>query len=389
MAEFSIMCFAWNASGLRLCETMSRSAADAARKGIRGFLKPACVTPDFFESIRGIINAKQPRVVVMSTEDEDSSDTYFHSDLLPKGMKEINYTLLKRDKFGGIGEAASQVPQLRVASGKPSGSALRMSIYAHNDIFPTLKIEEAILAKFFKDNAMLEFSCAQGNRVSGAIASYISHPSYGKFLFLNTQFVAGIDALRAGVDLDYDTYREATTAANKLCMINMLNKFVDAVPKAAQPDHVFIMGDLNYDIVMPGKTSRELLQLVSSDISAAAMRRLQQYDELKVALAQKPLIGFKEGVGNEGPLFVPTWKLARGRSDKCVPGDNTSKIEAACFADPRSGGGAGWHDRILYKESMTSTYIAHCLEYSRLDIQNMHESSHAGVYAVFEMRSFS
>lgn len=386
---FSVMCFAWNASGLKLCETMSRTAADAARKGIRGFvtLKQPCVTPDFFEVIRGYINDRRPSLVVMSTEDEDSSGTYFHSDLLPKGMKEVGYGLLKRDKLPGIGEAAALVPQLRVPSGKPSGSALRVSIYAQNELLPGLRIEEKLISNFFPNNGMVEKSCAQGNHMSGAIGTYVWHERYGKFLFISAHLVAGINALRVGVDLDYKTYRMAARAGNSLCLISMMDTFVDSVNTVAKPDHIFLLGDLNYDIVVPGKEGRELLLYVSKDISANAMRALRPYDELTQARKEIPLLDFKEGVNDQGPLFAPTWKLNRNRGEKCVPGPDTTKIETGCFADIRTGGGAGWHDRILYKDNLQSNYVANCVEYNRLDIMNMHASSHAGVTALFEMRS--
>lgn len=389
-APFTIMCFSWNASGLRLCETMSQTKADDARKGFRAFVtrKQPCLAPDFFEEIRSTINLRQPSLVVMTTQDESNSDTYFHSDLLPGSMAEIGYSLLKRDKLSGVGEAASGVVPQRVPTGKPSGSALRISIYAKNDVIGSLRAEERLLSRFFGNDGQVESTCTQGDRVSGGIAAYVWHESYGKFAFIATHLPSGVSSLKVGKDLDYASYRVASRSANSLCLLKLYNQFVASLPPESRPDHVFLLGDLNYDVVVPGKKNIEVISELAANISPAKLKDLQKYDELKKAMEEVPLTGFKEGVSAEGPLFMPTWRLARGRADSCVPENNTTRIESSCFGDPNEAlGGLGWHDRILYKEMMTSTSMAHCTDYNRIDVKNMHASTHAGVIGFFEMRS--
>jgi len=386
-APFSIMCFSWNAAGLRLCETMSQPKADAARKGFRALVtfKKPCIAPDFFEEIRGIIRSKQPGLVVITTQDEDSIDTYFHSDLLTKSMPEIGYSLLKRDKLDDIGEIASGAEQVKVKTGKPSGSALRISIYASNEFFPEFKLQEKAISKFFSDNGQIQSTCHQDDRASGAIASYVWHPVYGKFVFIATHLPSGVNNLKLGKTLDYTSYRVASKAANILCLIRIMNKVVDALPSESKPDHVFLLGDLNYDIVVPNKTNMQVVTDLGANLTAAKLKELQKNDELQKALDEPPLDGFKEGISNEGPLFMPTWRLARGRSDNCAPEIN-GKFTTACFGEPgKYLGGIGWHDRILYKETLVSHYIAQCTEYNRLDVKNMHESTNAGVMAFFRM----
>ncbi|CAH6419984.1 Hypothetical protein HVR_LOCUS1041 [uncultured virus] len=391
-ASFSIMCFSWNASGLRLCETMSQTKANEARKGFAAFvtLKKPCLAPDFFEDIRGIIREKQPALIVMSTEDEDKSDTYFHSDLLPKSMPEIGYSLLKREQKYGIGELAAGVPQVKVPTGNPSGTALRMSIYARNDIFPGLKSEEKALNKLFGNDGQVSLVCPQGNRAAGAIASYVWSETFGKFVFIAVDFPSSLESLKVGKGLDYDSYRVAAKAANTICLVSLLNKFIDSLPAESKPDHIFILGDLGFDIVVPNKRNIEVVTELAANLSAAKLKELQKNDELTIAKNEAPLAGFKEGVSNEGPLFMPTWRLTRGRPDACVPDKDATKVDITCFGSTDDAvGGIGWHDRILYKESMTSHYMAHCLEYNRIDIKNMHASTHAGVTAFFEMRAIN
>lgn len=393
-SPFTIMCFSWNASGLRLCETMSQSKADAARKGFKAFVtwKQPCLAPDFFEYIRNIIRSKQPGLVIMSTEDEDKSDTYFHSDLLPASMPEIGYSLLKRDQLYGIGTVASGVPLTRVPTGNPSGSALRMSIYARNDMIGQFKLEEKAIGKFFSNDGQVEATCKQAGRKAGAIAAYVWHETYGKFAFIATHLPDGINSLNVGKGLDYASYRVASRSANALCLLDLLRTMVDSLPQESKPDHVILMGDLNYDIVVPNKRNIEIVTELATNLSAANLKELQKYDELKKAMTEAPLENFKEGVTNEGPLFMPTWHLARGRPASCDPGAGGTggKVDVTCFADaPEGMGGVGWHDRILYKELMTSRYMAHCIEYNRIDVANMHASTHAGVTAFFEMRPVS
>lgn len=384
---FSIMCFSWNAAGLRLCETMSQAKADAARTGFKAFImrKKPCLAPDFFEEIRSAINARRPSLVVMTTQDEDESDTYFHADLLPSSMPEIGYSLLKREKLDGVGEAASGISQIRAPTGKPSGSALRTSIYARTEIIPSLRAEEKLMPGFFEHDAA---TCIQGDRVSGAIAIYVWHPTYGKFVFISTHLPSGVTALKVGKGLDYASYRVASRSTNSLCLLRMYNQFVASLAPESRPDHVFLLGDLNYDIVIPGKKNIEVVSELAANVTAAKFKDLQKYDELKKAMEEVPLAGFKEGVSAEGPLFMPTWRMARGRPDTCVPDSKTTKIEVSCFGEPNEAlGGLGWHDRILYREMMTSNYMAHCMEYNRIDVRNMHASTHAGVLGTFEMRS--
>lgn len=387
---FSIMCFAWNASGLKLCETMSQLKADEARKGFKAFItmKRPCVAPDFFEDIRSIIRTRRPGLVVMTTEDEDRSDTYFHAELLPSAMPEIGYTLLKRDKMEGVGESGL-VPS-KIVTGNPSGNALRISIYVRNDLLQGFRMEERRLSQFFGNDGQAEISCKQGDRASGAIGAYVWHETYGKFLFIATRLASGSEALKVGKGLDYASYRSATRSANNLCLISIINTFVNGLPDEAKPDHVVLLGDLNYDVVVPGKKNVEIISQLAGNVTASNIKELQKFDELKKAMEDPPLNGFKEGVSAEGPLFMPTWRLARGRPDACVPDKDTTKVATSCFSPPTEAlGGLGWHDRILYKETMTSNYILHCLDYNRLDVKNMHQSTHAGVTAFFEVRPIS
>lgn len=380
MNQFGILCFSWNASGLKLCETMSQNKAYKARQGIRGLIKnKECLPPDFFEDIRKLISEKQPVLVVMSTENEDSNNTYFHSEFLPDYMPEIGYSLLKRNKMD-----MKVTPDSKVITGTPSGSAIRMSIYARSDYTNEFMIEENIMVKFFKNNGQMDFRCQYGDSTTGAIGAYVWHETYGKFLFITAHLVPGVKFLNVTDQLNYENYRSVNRSINNLCMISLMNQFVDSLAEEAKPNHIFLLGDLNSDIVVPGKKSIDITRELTSNTSIAKIKEYHKYDELKKVLDDAPLNGFKEGVSGEGPLFMPTWKLVRGREDSCVPNEARNKIDQSCYNQELSGS-IGWHDRILFKEMLNSNYAVHCINYQRLDVKNMHASTHAGVVGLFSM----
>lgn len=381
---FTVKIFSWNAAGLRICETMSQKKADEKRKGFFAAvtLKKSCVAPTFFETIRSSIISDSPSLVVISTQDEDTKDTYFHSDLLPELMPEIGYSLLKRHQIYNVGEAASKVPMTKVASGTPHGSALRMSVYARNDVYNELQDSEVELNAYMGNQGQQEAKCIQSERYSGAIAAYVWHPRVGRFVFIAVDIPAGVSALNVTDELEYESFRAVAKAANTICLTGIFNKFITKLAPSVRPDHVFLLGDLNYDIVVADKPSVTVISELAANQTAAKIKEIQRYDELKTALTTVPLEGFKEGVSNEGPLFMPTWNMARGRPDSCA-----TQITAECYSpDIRIHGGIGWHDRILYKELQQSFYVAHCDRYNRIDVQSMHESTHAGVIADFDIR---
>ena len=372
-----IVCFSWNASGLRICESASQFDADKKRTGFRGLLKKPCIAPDFFENIRTYIKDKNPGVVVMTTQDEDEKDTYFHSDFLPMSMREIGYSLLKRDKMDGIGEKASKGPVTtsEIPTGLPSGSALRSSIYVRNNELESFKFGERKISKFFSDG-QLEHSLNHFGRVSGAIASYLWHQKYGRIVFIATHLPSGSEALKVGRGENYEVYRVASVASNTLCLIDIMKKFITDIPKDYKPEHIFLMGDLNYDIVFSDKSTSDLINEISK---ASSMDKYRNNDELYKNIKEIPLKGFKEGINDNGPQFKPTCRLSRSRGEESS--NEASSIPSSCFES--SDLGIGWHDRILYRDLDNTNYKIKCNSYSRLDVKNMQKSTHAGVLGHF------
>lgn len=387
--EFRIFCFSWNSGGLRLCETTSQQAADNARNGLRRFIsfKEPCIAPNFIEDIKTMILQRNPSLIVMTTEEEAYEETYFHARVLPESLSQINYSLLKRDQNYGVGETNSGNKPKDIISGDIGDSALRISVYARNDIIPDLEVTEMRLNDDIGFKGQVVSNMAIFGRLSGAICSYVWHPIYGKFAFIAAHFVGG----RKPDNLANSVYRSMVKSFNNLSLISLLYDFELNLVNEYKPNYVILMGDLNYNIIVPNRTIPSVISDLTKDLSLNKLRELQNYDELKTARNQPIWHGFKEGINDQGALFMPTWNLKRGRDNSCsikqqmgkVQEQNKIQISSECFNDQDQGW--GWHDRILYKDNLTSNGRISCLEYDRIDIKNMHQSDHAGVIALFSV----
>lgn len=368
----------WNAGGLRICETLSREAADSARGGVRGLFKKGCVTANFLVEgqLRDMLGSDGPDVVVMATQGEDSSDTYFHSDLLPQVMASKGYTLLARDKLNKVGEANSGL-RLQTETGVPSGGALRTSVYVQDALAPGFR---ASTKRLSGRNAR----CTDSGRASGALATYFEHPDYGRFAYVNLHLPTGAARLQVSQGMDFETYRVATKAANTLCLVSAVQRCVLDLPIRERPDHVIMGGDYGCLLDVPGKTAAEIAQMVGRDPSARGMRKLaKDYDELSSILNVPAFRSLKEGVKGEGVDFMPTWQLKRGRDAECQ--EASAAGLARCYQMPGadSFSAIGWTDRILYQNLGSAVSSMECTQYGRFDAGNTRFSNHAAVLATF------
>lgn len=378
--DFKIMCFAWNASGLRLCETLSQSKADDNRKGFKLTKRAKCVAPDFFLNLRNNIIKENPDLVVITTEDENDKDTYFHAELLKQDMSEHNYSLIKRDVLENVGEVAAGVKYDKLVSGSASGSSLRISIYARNNVVPDLQVAD--MPSFYgRKDSQAGVIC--GNSHSGAIGSYLWHKTFGKFVFIAVKLTTGSTFDNYGSN--YSERRTAIHNANMGCLLGIVEKLINKPkPIELKPQHIFLLGDFNSNIVIPDMTNERIIESIVAAPNATTFAKLLQYDELTKSMNEFPLKGYSEGVSGakKGPLFLPTWKLTRGRSDRCEITETNKSINANCF-DGSSG--IGWHDRILYSDALESEYVTVCEQYNRFDVGNMHQSNQAGVMGIYKL----
>lgn len=368
MLQNGILAFSWNAAGLRICESLSSEKVEKARKGIKSVFRKSCVAPNFFNNIRDLIITKKPILVVMVTEDESGSGSYFHSKFLPNIMPELGYNLINKQSKSASSEFDTDESIKKIPTGDPKGSLLQISIYSTSTQFTVSPKVDTI-------------QCSQGSllksRKSVGIAVHLQHPQLGKLTFIAVQLTAGPMG-KLATKMLYPEYRTSTRASNNLCLTDLITKFINSLEQ--KPNGVFILGDFNYDVVISGRDPHDIIDYVSKNYTTTNVQQLHEHDELKREMKQGLLPGFNEGVDNNGPMFLPNFRLNRGRDEKCQ-----SNLSASCYNSSSKIGGIGWHDRILYKNIDSAPYFIKCKDYSRLDILSMQSSTHCGVIGQFEL----
>ena len=385
----------WNADELRLCETTVQSLADAPRGGLRGLFRSPCVSPTFLNYLRDSILVNQSQLVVVVTPNEADSASYLHSDSLPNLLPTLQYQLLGREKIAGVGHQVTAV----VTGATPP--ALRISVYGHNTVVSDWTYAGRNLHKLIP-GGVSESILQYGEGYAGMIALHLWHRFYGKFALMVVDIPE--DALPVKVQT-FSKNRLASNAVSTISLLTWLTEVVDALNPSERPDHVVLCGTFNYQLVVPDKTILDTIRSTSANLSKNNLKALQQYDEGTQALRRGEVLeGFSEGVGGQGPLFMPTWRLTKGRSGDCNPDyakttpappgqgqavASSSAVSPSCFTLNETSGGVGWSDRVYFRDLLTSTYLLTCEQYDRLDEQSMNQSSHAGVTAILRISPYS
>lgn len=392
----AILVLNWNADELRLCETISQSSANAARTGLKGLLRSSCIAPTFLNYLRDNILVNQPQLVVVTTPNEADSASYLHSDTLPNFFPTLQYQLLRREKIAGVGR---QVTAVVTGATEP---ALRISVYAHNAVANDWTYADKNMFKSIP-NGLTESVLQYGNGYAGMITLHLWHRFYGKFALTVVDLPE--DALPVPI-YTYSKNRLASKAVSNLSLLTWLTEITDAMSPAIRPDHLILCGTFNYQLIVPDKTMLDTLRTVSGNLTKANLKNAQQFDEGTIALRKGEVLeGFSEGVGGQGPLFMPTWRLTKGRGTDCNPdyhstpnpnkpsnapvAASSSSVSPSCFGLVDTYGSVGWSDRVYFKDLFTSTYMLTCEQYDRLDDPSMTQSSHAGVVAILKISSYS
>lgn len=240
-----VLCFNWNTDKIPLCEKYFTNEKGQVRtdkinkpwyKLKRG---ESCYNPLFFNIIKEKIIQHNPKIVVISTEDDLESGTYFHSHFLIQNMHygikydkinrnpnpktnpegNISYRLLIRDKYDG----------------------LRTSIYV-KDTDNTSKVAQLNKGLIFNNNV---YDCAKNNgQTPRALALYVS-TNFGKFAFINVQVPHEYDR-DSNVDDANDNIITSSTYNRDICLQSLEDEFI----KGKNVDYVFLMGDFSNTYVI-------------------------------------------------------------------------------------------------------------------------------------------
>lgn len=356
-----ILAFSWNAEGLRICETANQATADKKRKGffhkLIGLNK--CLVPDFFEEIKKSIQAENPVIVAISTEEEANNETYFHSDYLPVEMKDLGYIQYYREKLKSVGmySISSSKKNLDFPTGNPGKTALRFSVYVRSDVFDGFEERRNGVEKIFTATQIYD----PGTR-SGALACYLQHEDLGVFCFVAAHHPNRHLFVTESSMADYQRTRGASVIRQNGFVQTIINEFYENEVKHGmeKPDYFFLLGDLGYNV------STENLKH-SLDLTT-----LRNEDELKLS-GRTFSIALSEGEGGRGPQFAPTWALRRGRKLECN--------EKKCY----EGLIVGWRDRILYHRNEEAPLDLNCVRYSKISSKTIDRTRHNAVMGIFDV----
>ena len=364
--------FTWNTGGLRLCETSSQGRADRSRYEAL-FPRATCVAPDFFEVIRDIVQRRRPEIIAVSTSDEPATQSYFHSEFLPKIFGDIGYQLWSRETLHTVGDVASGLQQANAST-----STLRCSLYLYATVQPAFKAGREQLRQYVPQS-VATYRSTEHKRALGAIAIYLYHPTLGLLCFVALDFPDLPNPFTQANETHQESYREFILASNQLALLELMHQFYFLPPVRinqqlvdARPNYFFLSGTFNYLLRLEGWSNTQLVENVVPNFEA-----YREYDEFNTVKDKAPLKSLVEGIDNQGPAFAPTWKLARGRVEECSE-NNLLGCYDASLNQPY---GLGWSDRIL------NTPNSSCEFYSRMDLGNMHQSTHAGVMGLYTLLS--
>lgn len=351
--QLKIVIVTLDVDGLRFCETTSTVQADKKRNKwynkVVGNDK-SCVSPALFSDIFSHLIKESADIFVVSTQDEDSRNTYLHSDFLPHQLQEIGYLTYQRYVIKNVG-------QLNQDNADNKGSALRASVFVKESQYTSwLNNKKELDRQFPKHDSLL----LNGKYHGGVLAFHLRHSDFGHITILATN-LPNADNIKSLSAQDYAVYQEYTNSVVQQGLIDIASSFW--LKPIVPIDHVFLLGDFASDLTLP-------------ESGVVDTTTVLQHDFIN-SLKQKPRIlnGMQEGVDNRGPTFYPTYRLRR---DRTCDGSNIDCYDDTGFKR------YGYPDRILYQD--INSGVTTCSAYDRINNGAMLDSEHAGVIGTFSIK---
>jgi len=337
-----VVAFCWNTSGLRICETGGVNLAMSKRTSNSSV---ACAVPDFFEEIKQkIISPIAADIVVIVTEDEASTGSFFHRNYLQNVMNELNYPVYCSSSIN-VGEIASGVSMPSITGTTPS-SFCNMTVFVSQKQLTAFRSYDV----YVKGHHIDSITCkSAGNKIQGAIGCYLEHRFLGTIAIVGIHLVSGKPF--NGLSPKYN--RTISDCYNKICATHIASKLLEN-RKVGQ---CIILGDFNTNITLKEGQSVRDLQVKYEELS--------KDDGLKM-LINDVFYDFKEGINGAGPNFPPNFRLTYPCNER------------QCYASEY-----GWHDRVIYRGQIV------CNEYLSVTSGNIDKSDHSGCLAVLTIGSSS
>jgi len=372
--NYKITTFCWNTESIRLCETLSKEKKLANRGRYNTENWYDCEIADFTEELNYRIKESSPDVFVVAFQEDAYPGSYYHSHLLldsEKGdgiMPSLGYKLIGRSKM--IGAGVTTYKAAKQADVKARG--LRMSVYAKQDIDVKLSDQR----EYICDSVL--------KRGKGATAIYLQFPNY-IVAVINAHFPFDAKSLTEYKTSNDPMIRQTAIYPSNICFNNIVRNLVN--DHKDYVDIVILMGDLNYRVTTSLDASLVAQELLDSynDPDKNIIKKYILFDELRQQIMKNNVYSFMEGLGDQGPLFLPTCKMIKDRNFTCRFHDEAVPAEGKdCWNvgkhDQRT---PSWCDRILYMDRCKNYGIL-CVHYDRFDYgETMLESDHAGVIGTF------
>lgn len=313
--SYRIMVFSWNTGSIGLCETMDAETAAYNRTSYSTMIpgittwKYACDIPDFYPKFSKFITDNAPDLVVIGFQEDRFPGSYFHSHLLPEEMPKIGYDLVKRTKLMGVGVTSYK----GVLKGDLFERGLRLSIYAKSDLAPIIEREEIEMRSAMGNDGQSEYLCSSTVlRGKGAVSSYLMLPGFGRLAFICCHLPFNAQSLITERIYKNKMLRQNEINQSNVCFNNIIENLV--LLKGPVPTHVIYFGDFNYRLSDPRSATEVANEIYNHCNDIPFMQNLySEHDELKEQMRRKNIYEFQEGIGNRGPLFVPTCKMIKGR----------------------------------------------------------------------------
>jgi len=401
---YRIMVFSWNTESVSLCETLDDNIAEYNRTSYSNYI-PGLTTwkypyniPDFYPKFAKFIQENSPDLIVIGFQEDRYPGSYFHSHLLPSEMPKIGYGLLKRTKLMGVGITTYK----GLFRGDLFERGLRVSIYAKMDLIPIIEKEEVEMRAIIGNDGQTEYLCSSFvTRGKGATASYIMLPGFGRLAFVCCHLPFNSKSIMLERLYNNKMLRQNELNQSNTCFNNIIENLV--LFKKPMPVHVIYFGDFNYrvdDLRPASEIANEFNQ--NSENSDFIRDIYMKYDELKEQMCRKNIYEFFEGINNQGPTFIPTYKMLKGRPTQSSYSENEiQSYEYISFKSLsveiphgtyywktgwQNQRVPSWCDRILYNKFGDDGHNLKCTYYNRFDVgEVMAKSDHAGVLAMFEL----
>lgn len=396
----TILVFTWDTDGINICGSTESNKDKFTMK------KSTCVVPNFMdEFVQEYVARKKPEIIVFTTQGEPSKNSEFFK-FVSHVMKTNDYLQISFEKMSNISEYQSGSRQKRVPSSKTG--AIRQAIFVekkYNEGKNIAHVWQKKITNIFDIHGLTNknvtgtktIKCRDGTRNSGAIATYVDLVGHGTIAFISVHLPGGKiqkDVQNNFLIDNYELYRNSMVAANRVCMLKIINDLVLNVKDKLNIKHFLIAGDLNYEISPINKISAYQYFASSTDNGTQKLAVLYEHDELnREQFIDPTLYMLKEGVQDAGPRFFPNWKMqsidqnvpgSENRPHDCLNSNTSNMIQ--CYNNKTKE--MGWKDRILYASSVRNRdEVLVCDKYEIFDYKNIVYSDHTAIIGQYSILS--